>query len=76
MEALQFVYWLQGALELGQQKALSETQVKIIQDHINLVLRKTTPSYNVPQMPSMPVIRSPGLGDMLRNTPQIHDAVC
>jgi hypothetical protein len=76
MEALQFVYWLQGALELGQQKALSEEQVKIVQDHINLVLRKVTPGYNLPQMPSAPVIR-PSIGDQLfRNTPSIHDAVC
>lgn len=76
MEALQFVYWLQGALELGQQKALSEAQVKIVQDHINLVLRKVTPGYNLPQMPSAPVIR-PSIGDQLFvNTPRIHDAVC
>lgn len=59
MEALSFVYWLQGALELGQQKALSEEQVKIIQDHLNLVLQKKTPNYNVPSMPSQPVFRVP-----------------
>lgn len=50
MEAIQFVYWLQGALELGQRKELSEAQVKIIQDHLNLVLNKVTPSYNLPKL--------------------------
>lgn len=53
MEAISFVYWLQGALELGQQKELSEAQVKIIQDHLNLVLKKVTPNYNTPHMPSI-----------------------
>jgi hypothetical protein len=55
VEAIQFVYWLQGALELGQQKALSEEQVKIVQDHLNLVLQKQTPAYNLPKL-------SPGIG--------------
>lgn len=72
MEALSFVYWLQGALELGQQKALSEEQVKIIQDHLNLVLQKKTPAYNIP---SMPVLRTPGQIGIQQPFP-IHDAVC
>lgn len=75
MEALQFVYWLQGALELGQHKELSETQVKIIQDHLNLVLNKVTPQYNVPQMPKLGVQPFRG-AEFHINTPQIHDAVC
>lgn len=53
MEALQFVYWLQGALELTQLKELNEAQVKIVQDHLNLVLKKVTPQYNFPQVPSL-----------------------
>ena len=63
MEAIQFAYWLQGALELGQQKAMSEQQVKIIQDHLNLVLNKVTPQYNLPSFPKLgvqPGIRTPG----------------
>lgn len=72
MEAKDFVYWLQGALELGQLKELNETQVKIVQDHLNLVLKKVTPQYSIP---SMPVLRTPGPGQI--NTPfPIHDAVC
>lgn len=42
----QFVYWLNGALELGA-KSLDEQQVKVIKDHLKLVLTKITPSYNV-----------------------------
>lgn len=72
MTAESFVYWLQGALELGQQKALSEEQVKIVQDHLNLVLKKVTPQYNVP---SMPILQTPGqLGHSISFP--FHDAVC
>jgi hypothetical protein len=70
MEAIQFCYWLQGALELGQQKALTEEQVKIVQDHLNLVLKKVTPQYNTPQMP---ILRTPG---QVATPFPIHDAVC
>ena len=59
MEAIHFAYWMQGALELGQLKELNEAQVKIVQDHLNLVLKKVTPQYSVP---SMPILRSPTLG--------------
>jgi hypothetical protein len=71
LEALQFCYWLQGALELGQQEALTKEQVKIVQDHLNLVLRKVTPQYNVPAMPTL----RPSFGVPGQPFP-IHDAVC
>lgn len=74
MEALQFCYWLQGALELGQQQALSEEQVKIVQDHLNLVLKKVTPQYNVPSMPKLSV--TPGIRAFDQVNFPIHDAVC
>lgn len=75
MEPIHFAYWMQGALELGQLKELNTEQVKIVQDHLNLVLRKVTPSYNLPKMPpavAPPIFR--GIGDL----PQypVHDAVC
>lgn len=35
-----FVYWLQGLLELGNPKKLNEEQVKSIKEHIALVLEK------------------------------------
>lgn len=37
-----FVYWLQGYLEITNQKELDESQVKVIQEHLNLVLCKIT----------------------------------
>ena len=38
-----FVYWLQGFLEISDTESISEKQVQIIQDHIDLVLTKVTP---------------------------------
>jgi hypothetical protein len=40
-----FVYWLQGMLEIGNVKKLNKEQVNIIKDHIKLVLTKVTPTY-------------------------------
>ncbi len=42
MEAINFVYWLQGYLELSQDVSLNDEQIKIIQEHIALVLTKVT----------------------------------
>lgn len=39
----QFVYWLQGFVEISGKKELDETQLKIVQDHLDLVLIKVTP---------------------------------
>lgn len=41
-----FIYWLQGYLEMSGAKSLDEKQVQIIKDHIGLVLNKVTTSYN------------------------------
>lgn len=71
MTAEAFVYWLQGALELGQRKELNEAQVKIIQDHLNLVLKKVTPDYKVPQLPGQI-----GIGIRPFNLGDGHGAVC
>lgn len=40
-----FVYWLQGFLEIEAPKTITEEQIKIINDHISLVLKKETPRY-------------------------------
>lgn len=42
MDSVQFTYWLQGALELGQVRSFNEDQVRIIQDHLDLVFDKVT----------------------------------
>jgi len=48
----QFAYWLQGYAEINQ-KAPTEEQWQIIQDHLKLVFTKVTPDYHTIQ----PVIR-------------------
>lgn len=42
MTPIEFCYWLQGALELGGNKSFSEEQVKVLNDHLNLVFKKVT----------------------------------
>lgn len=50
MNAENFTYWMQGALELGQLRELNVEQVKIVQDHLNLVIKKVTPQYQFPTL--------------------------
>lgn len=38
-----FCYWLQGLLEVGDPTTLNQNQIKIIQEHLNLVFTKLTP---------------------------------
>ena len=70
----QFVYWLQGYLELedaknchitsdGPHTSLNPDQVKVIQDHIRLVLTKATP-----EPASWPL---PGTGEPFPNYPGV-----
>ena len=44
MTAEQFTYWLQGFFELSGTTTLNEQQVKVVKDHIALVLNKVTPN--------------------------------
>ena len=46
MTAEQFTYWLQGFFELSGTTTLNEQQVKVVKDHIALVLNKATPRYD------------------------------
>lgn len=39
----QFIYWLQGYIEMAEPKQIDEKQIQIIKDHIALVLKKETP---------------------------------
>lgn len=43
MNSENFVYWLQGFLEIQNPENITEIQVQIIKDHIALVLKKETP---------------------------------
>ena len=44
MTAEQFTYWLQGYFELSGATTLNEAQVKVIKEHLSLVLKKVTPN--------------------------------
>lgn len=43
MEPLNFIYWLQGYLELQDPKTISGPKVQMIKDHLGLVLNKVIP---------------------------------
>ena len=58
MTAQEFVYWLQGSMELGNQITFDQNQVQIIKDHLSLVLKKETPTRSFP-MTNIPNIGSP-----------------
>ena len=42
MSPEQFTYWLKGFFEISDTNNLSEKQVQIIRDHLNLVFNKVT----------------------------------
>jgi len=44
MNSEHFIYWLQGFFELSETATLNEEQVKVIKQHIALVLEKKTTS--------------------------------
>ena len=37
MTAKEFCYWLQGSLELNENKSLNEKQTEILKRHLNMV---------------------------------------
>lgn len=41
-----FAYWLKGFFEISDAKEISEKQVQIIKDHLDLVFHKVTPNRN------------------------------
>lgn len=51
MTSEQFSYWLQGFSELVGKEPTKE-QWKIIQDHLQLVFKKITPSYTPHPLPN------------------------
>lgn len=70
MNERDFVYWLQGYLELSNSKTVGPEEVKIIKDHITLVLKKVTPSYpeiSVPFVQTSPyeITTTPGIGYLI-----------
>lgn len=45
MNERDFLYWLNGFLELSGSVTLNEKQVQVIKEHIALVVTKVTPSF-------------------------------
>lgn len=48
MNAEQFVYWLNGYLELSGAQEMSAAQLKCVREHLALVLHKVTPPTTAP----------------------------
>jgi hypothetical protein len=46
----QFVYWLQGFMEMANPKELNKTQTQQIKDHLKLVFDKKTPTVHLPSI--------------------------
>jgi len=46
MKSEQFIYWLQGFMEMENPKTLNLKQTKMIKDHLALVFNKKTPNRN------------------------------
>ncbi len=51
MTATEFCYWLRGFIEIAEPQAMSERQLKIINDHLDLVLHKETPKRGGDEVP-------------------------
>jgi len=47
MTTEQFVYWLQGFMEICNPETLDESQTQIIKDHLKLVFDKQTPDRTI-----------------------------
>lgn len=43
----QFVYWLQGYLEITKDEMIDKDQTQIIKEHLSLVFHKVTPTVSV-----------------------------
>lgn len=52
MNSQDFIYWLNGFMEIANPKSLDENQIKVIRDHIALVLTKVTPNVYIPKLSS------------------------
>jgi hypothetical protein len=57
MEERDFVYWLNGFFELSGATTLNEQQVKVIKEHLALVMTKVTPTTIPPTiLPNSPLL--------------------
>lgn len=61
MNSEQFTMWLHGFFEISGSNSLTEKQVQIIKDHLDLVFKKVTPDYSK--------------DDFIKNTPKSDEFV-
>jgi len=71
----QFCYWLQGKMEIDDPKLLSEKEVRIIKEHLQLVFTKETPDFTLPSLKLEDPI-SWKLGDRNSNSNDLGDLLC
>ena len=54
MSPQDFTYWLQGFFELSNSDTLTESQVALIREHLELVFNKVTPEHHEKETPELP----------------------
>jgi len=67
-----FIYWLNGFFELSGATTLNEQQVKVLKEHMALVMKKVTPStvqppfpVTIPNIPNIPYVPPTTTGDKI-----------
>ena len=56
MTAEQFVYWLQGYMEIANPSSLGVGETRIIKDHLDLVFNKKTPEREEKKEPGINLV--------------------
>jgi hypothetical protein len=60
MTAEQFVYWLQGFMEVANPDAINKSETQVIKDHLKLVFDKQTPDRLTNSPVSIPFVQPTG----------------
>jgi hypothetical protein len=69
MTAEQFVYWLQGFMEINDPDTISKSETRVIKDHLALVFKKETPNRNgTITVPNTPYVGKPDPEWLHKNT--------
>jgi hypothetical protein len=77
MTSEQFIYWLQGFMEISDPASLNEEQTQIIKDHLKLVLNKQTPErFVLPAQPWVSPIQPLPYSPPICDTPNPNQLFC
>lgn len=77
MTSQEFVYWLQGFLEVANPQTIDAKQLQVIKDHIALVLYKVTPNRNQEVEPYVsPFVTHPTIPGRWINSIPMEDLKC